>query len=140
MRLVTVRMPYGLQAGRVDGDEIALLEAPDVQELLENDWPIENSRPDRIPYDATLLAPVVPNPRKIFCLGLNFESHIREMGRELPAAPTLFAKFARCLIGPRDPIVLPAESDQVDWEVELAVVIGRSVRRASEQQARDAIA
>jgi acylpyruvate hydrolase len=62
------------------------------------------------------------------------------MGRELPKYPTLFAKFPEALIGPADPIVLPAESVAVDWEAELAVVIGRAVRRASEAEARAAIA
>lgn len=140
MRLVTVRTEHGLRAGRVEGDQIDLLEAPGVRELLEDDWAMNHSQIERIPFDPTLLAPVIPNPNKIFCLGLNYESHIREMGRELPSHPTLFAKFASCLIGARDPIVLPPESTQVDWEVELAVVIGREVRRATEEEARDAIA
>jgi len=58
----------------------------------------------------------------------------------VPAHPTIFAKYARALIGARDPIMLPAVSDKVDWEVELAVVVGQPVRRADEAAARDAIA
>jgi acylpyruvate hydrolase len=62
------------------------------------------------------------------------------MGRALPAHPTLFAKFAEALIGPYDNLVLPAESDAVDWEAELAVVIGQRVRHADRDSARTAIA
>jgi len=83
---------------------------------------------------------VVPNPRKVLCLGLNYESHILEMGRDLPPHPTLFGKFARTLTAPRDPIPLPPESSEVDWEAELALVVARTVRRASRREAIDAIA
>jgi acylpyruvate hydrolase len=85
-------------------------------------------------------APVVPRPGKIVCVGLNYRTHIEEMGRELPRYPTLFAKFPEALIGPYDDLVLPAESDAVDWEAELAVVIGERVRHAGEDGARAAIA
>ncbi len=71
---------------------------------------------------------------------MNYASHIKEMGRAPPVHPTIFAKYARALIGPRDPVVLPAVSDKVDWEVELAVVIGQAVRHADEEAASEAIA
>ena len=70
-------------------------------------------------------APVVPRPGKIICVGLNYRNHILEMGRDLPEYPTLFAKFADTLIGATDDILLPPETDQLDWECELAVVIGK---------------
>lgn len=73
-------------------------------------------------------------------MGLNYRTHLRELGRQEPTAPTLFAKFANALIGPEDPIVLPPESEQVDWEAELACVIGQRVRRVNRQQAAQAIA
>jgi len=85
-------------------------------------------------------APVVPHPEKIFCVGLNYRAHILEMSRDLPSYPTLFAKFASSLIGARDDLVLPSVSHAVDWEVELGVVIGRRVRRATLEQAGEAIA
>jgi acylpyruvate hydrolase len=85
-------------------------------------------------------APVVPRPGKIICVGLNYRSHISEMGRELPEYPTLFAKYPEALLGAFDPLTLPAESDQVDWEVELAVVVGRRVRHADTATAVAAIA
>ncbi len=84
--------------------------------------------------------PVLPSPGKIVCVGLNYRSHILEMGRELPAHPTLFAKYIDALVGPYDDIELPPESDAMDWEAELAVVIGRSVRRADADAATAAIA
>jgi acylpyruvate hydrolase len=75
--------------------------------------------------DLRLLAPV-PDPQKIICLGLNYRDHAEESGQDVPAAPLWFAKFANSLIGPGAPIVLPAaHPDYVDYEAELAVVIGR---------------
>ena len=74
------------------------------------------------------------------CVGLNYRTHILEMGRELPEHPTLFAKFTDALVGATDDIFLPPESSAMDWEAELAVVIGRSVRRADDDQAAAAIA
>nr|WP_279591157.1 fumarylacetoacetate hydrolase family protein [Modestobacter marinus] len=85
-------------------------------------------------------APVVPRPGKIICVGVNYGAHIAEMGRETPAHPTLFAKYPEALVGARDDVVLPAASGAVDWEAELAVVIGTTVRHADEQTAAAAIA
>jgi acylpyruvate hydrolase len=82
----------------------------------------------------------VPNPSKVVLVGLNYRTHIQEMGRDLPEYPTLFAKYAETLIGARDDIQRPAETDAFDWEVELAVVVGRQVRRATEAEAENAIA
>ncbi|CAM5703093.1 hypothetical protein SHIRM173S_01803 [Streptomyces hirsutus] len=86
------------------------------------------------------LAPVVPQPSKVVCVGLNYRNHIQEMGRDLPEHPTLFAKFADSLIGATDDIVRPESTEQFDWEVELAVVVGKQVRRAKGEQAEQAIA
>lgn len=86
-------------------------------------------------------APPVLRPSKIVCVGLNYRHHIREMGRELPAYPTLFAKYPEALIGPYDPLVLPAHAaDAVDWEGEVAVVVGATARRLDEPAAQAAIA
>ena len=70
------------------------------------------------------------------CVGLNYRTHIQEMGRDLPDHPTLFSKFADTLIGAGDEIVRPPETDEFDWEVELAVVIGSPVRRADVRAGR----
>jgi acylpyruvate hydrolase len=96
--------------------------------------------PSTSALDGLDYAPLILRPEKIICVGLNYRNHILEMGHELPAFPTLFAKFAPTLIGAFDDIVLPDVSEQVDWEVELAVIIGRSVRHADEDGAEAAIA
>jgi acylpyruvate hydrolase len=94
---------------------------------------------DRIAESAW--APVVPAPSKIVCLGQNYRHHILGLGKELPEHPTLFAKYADALIGPYDPIALPAYAAQaVDWEAELAVVVGAPVHRVDEDAAAEAIA
>jgi acylpyruvate hydrolase len=98
----------------------------------------EGARP--VPVAEADFAPVVPRPGKIICVGLNYRSHILETGRELPEYPTLFAKFAETLTGPHDDIVIPSVSERVDWEVELGVVIGRPVYRATPAEAKGAIA
>jgi 2-keto-4-pentenoate hydratase/2-oxohepta-3-ene-1,7-dioic acid hydratase in catechol pathway len=82
-----------------------------------------------------LLAPV-PDPEKIICLGLNYRDHAAETGQEPPAAPLWFAKFANSLIGSGEEILLPAaHPDYVDYEAELAVVIGRPTHRVEADQA-----
>jgi acylpyruvate hydrolase len=142
VRLSTVRTQQGTRAARQEGDEFVLLRAPDVGALLaDSAWrDAAAAEGRRIAAADADLAPVVPRPAKIICLGLNYRSHIEETGREVPGHPTLFAKFARALIGPRDPIVLPKESKEPDWEAELAFVVGRPVRRATEAEAEAAIA
>ena len=143
MRLLTVRTPDGTRAARQEGDGVVLLPHPDVGALLDSgpDWVDRaNAAGQRRSLGDLDPAPVVPHPRKIICLGMNYRSHIEEMGHEAPTHPTLFAKFARSLIGAGDPIVLPPESEKVDWEAELAFVIGRAVRRADPEQAERAIA
>ncbi len=78
-------------------------------------------------------------PGKIICVGLNYRDHAEETGAELPTAPLLFAKWPNTLIGPGEPIVLPEEAREVDYEAELGVVIGRRARRVDEAQALDAV-
>jgi acylpyruvate hydrolase len=144
VRLATVRTAEGSRTARHEGDDLVLLDGfADVGELLtRDDWAdvAAGAGGERVAFADADLAPVVPRPAKIICLGMNYRSHIEEMGREAPSHPTLFGKYARSLIGARDDVVLPPESEQVDWEVELAFVIGRTVRRAFGQEARAAIA
>ena len=139
MRWATIRTDAGTRAARVDGDTLVELEARDVGELLARGGtaPETGARHDAATADH---APVVTHPGKILCQGLNYRSHILEMGHELPEHPTLFAKFREALIGAHDDIVLPPDSDSVDWEAELALVIGRPVRRAGREEAAAAIA
>ena len=143
MRLGTIRTASGSSAVRIDGDLAIEIGASDVGALLAaGDWRAQAGAaggPQHRIADLSY-APVVPRPGKIICVGLNYRSHIIEMGRDLPEYPTLFAKYPEALIGAFDPLTLPAESDQVDWEVELAVVVGRRVRHADAAAASEAIA
>ena len=143
MRLGTIRTASGTSAVRIDGDLAIEIGASDVGALLAaGDWRAQAGAADGPQHRIADLsyAPVVPRPGKIICVGLNYRSHIIEMGRDLPEYPTLFAKYPEALIGAFDPLTLPAESDQVDWEAELAVVVGRRVRHAGAAAASEAIA
>ena len=82
----------------------------------------------------------IPRPGKIVCVGLNYRDHAAEGGLDLPKAPLLFAKWPNTLIGDGEPVVLPPESTQVDYEAELGVVIGAKAKRVSERDALDHVA
>lgn len=143
MKLATIRITDGTRAVRIDDDTAVDLGAPDLTTFLRSsDWRAAAAAAagERYALDSLDYATLVPFPEKIICVGLNYATHIREMGRDLPEHPTLFAKYARSLIGAYDPITLPAGSDQVDWEAELGVVVGASVRNASVEEAAAAIA
>lgn len=84
--------------------------------------------------------PPVPDPDKILCIGLNYRDHAAEAGLPLPGEPMVFAKFRNCLIGAADAIVLPDEDEPVDYEAELAVVIGRRGKAIPAARAIDHIA
>jgi len=143
MRLVTIRTAEGTRATRVDGDRVVELDAPDVGTLLSDpDWPRAAAATGGAEHAlaGADLATLVTRPSKIICLGLNYAAHIKETGHEPPRYPILFAKFPGTLIGARDPILLPKVSEQVDWEVELGVVIGRPARHVSGDAAAAAIA
>lgn len=89
--------------------------------------------------DVALLHPV-PDPSKIICVGLNYRDHAAEAGMAIPETPLVFAKFPSSLTGPGAPILLPDDSTQVDWEVELAVLIGSPARHVPEESALGVIA
>jgi len=86
------------------------------------------------------LAAPIPRPGKIICIGLNYRDHAAESNAELPAFPTVFAKYSSCIIGPGASIVIPRVTSQVDYEGELAVVIGRRARDVAEADALDYVA
>ncbi|OYO21366.1 2-hydroxyhepta-2,4-diene-1,7-dioate isomerase [Enemella dayhoffiae] len=142
MKLATIRTGDSSTVIRIDGERAVDLGIADVGELLcDPDWRTRAGADGaEVPLGEVDYAPLIPRPSKVVCVGLNYKNHIEEMGRELPEYPTIFSKWTETLIGARDDIALPPESDEVDWEVELAVVIGKSVRRADEQQAAAAIA
>jgi 2-keto-4-pentenoate hydratase/2-oxohepta-3-ene-1,7-dioic acid hydratase in catechol pathway len=82
----------------------------------------------------------VARPSKLLCIGLNYEDHARETGAAIPEEPVLFMKSTTALIGPNDDVMLPQCSVKSDWEVELAVVIGKKARYVSEEEALDYVA
>ena len=143
MKLATVRIPNGTAAARVDGQHGVLIHGvTDVGALLARpDWRslAEQATGPRVALDD--LDIVIPHPGKVICVGLNYRAHILEMGRPLPEYPTLFAKFTDALIGPTDPIEIPeTAADNVDWECELVVVVGDTIRGAEIDEASAAIA
>ena len=81
-----------------------------------------------LPLASLTLAPVVPNPDKIICVGLNYRDHVAETGRTVTEKPALFARFAGSQVGHGQPLIRPAASEEFDYEGELAVVIGRGGR------------
>ncbi|MFF7645316.1 fumarylacetoacetate hydrolase family protein [Streptomyces canus] len=144
MRLATLRTSDGTRAARRDGDSYVLLPHANVGELLNSgdDWTRTGATAgsERVDAAEAAFAPVVPHPNKIICLGLNYATHIKEMGRDTPRHPTLFAKYDGSLIGAGDQVTLPTVSDTVDWEAELAFVIGRAARHVPKAEALDYVA
>ncbi len=93
-----------------------------------------------VPLEPDTLRRPVLEPEAVVCVGLNYRRHIEEMGRDLPASPTLFTKLARALTDPYRDVTLPPISDQLDYEGELAIVIGRGGRNISPDRAWEAVA
>ncbi len=89
---------------------------------------------------AVRLGPPVPDPAKVLCVGLNYADHVAETGRDLPSYPDVFVKFASSLIGPNDAIVLSGITAKLDYEGELAIVIGKPARHVAEERALDHVA
>ncbi len=96
------------------------------------DLPVVESQPR--------LGPPVGAVRKFIGVGLNYSDHAAEIGQPLPREPVLFTKAVSCICGPNDDVILPPESEKLDWEVELAIVIGDTARRVSEGDAMNHVA
>lgn len=93
-----------------------------------------------VPLDSVEVGPPIPDPDKIVCLGLNYADHAAEAKMAIPEVPVLFAKFRNSLVGPYSPIVLPRNSTAIDYEAELAVVIGRTCKDVTEKDALSYVA
>jgi len=147
MRLVTYSSDGGgragvlTEAGIVDAADALGAESVSVRELIASGRLGELEGADRDPVDGEveLLAPV-PDPEKIVCIGLNYRSHAEEAGVEPPDVPTFFAKFRNALAPPGAQVALPAASEKVDYEAELAFVVGRRCREVGPGEALDAVA
>lgn len=146
MRLATIRSDEGTFAARVETDTTAVKidGYANVGDLLtEDNWEqiAQQASGEAAAFSKTDLDAVVPAPKKIICAGLNYANHIKEMGRNLPAHPTLFVKFADGLTGPYDDVLVPEYANsELDWEGELAVVIGKRARRVNAADAESYIA
>lgn len=103
--------------------------------LIENRANLPESK-----LDAVKLAPAVARPSKIVCIGLNYALHAKESGMEPPTEPVVFFKSTSAWSGPNDDILIPRKSEKSDWEVELAVVIGKKAKYVSEENALDYVA
>ncbi len=138
MRLARIAHPEGVAFAAIVGDA----DNPDGQlfaaeiaehpfgtpEFTSRKWPLE---------DVRLLAPILPS--KIICIGKNYADHAREMGAEPPEKPVIFMKPSTSVVGPNGVIRRPADSDRVDYEGELAVVIGQPCKDVAAEDAEKVI-
>lgn len=161
VRLVTFFAPVGTTSGPatprrtgvVVGDQVIDLTDPilglpgDMAELLSlgddaRDRALGASASDarRWDLDQVHLGPPVPLPPKVLAIGLNYRAHVQEMGRELPSHQYWFNKQRTCVCGPEEPIVIPTVSEQVDYEGEFAIVIGRRAKSVPADRWLDVVA
>ena len=145
MRLATYELDGAAACGVVLGDRIVPLPGETVKGILERGtehWHEVAARASGKGIDLSnvRLLPPVPDPDKILCIGLNYRDHAQETGMVAPPVPIVFAKFRNSLTGATDPIVLPEASEAVDYEAELAVVIGRRCRGVEAADALDHVA
>jgi 2-keto-4-pentenoate hydratase/2-oxohepta-3-ene-1,7-dioic acid hydratase in catechol pathway len=152
MKLVAYRGPSGASVAAVKGDWLVDLHDADpslptdmkellalgVEGLQRAQRASTAGRPISSAPEAFL--PVVPRPEKIICVGLNYSDHARETGATPPPCPVIFSKFPTAINAHDQPIILPRVSKEVDYEAELAVVIGRGGRDISEEKAREHVA
>jgi 2-keto-4-pentenoate hydratase/2-oxohepta-3-ene-1,7-dioic acid hydratase in catechol pathway len=143
VKLISFRTAGSASYGAVvDGEVIDLGAAlgaalPDLKSFLgagAEKRPLPSSVP-RLPLAGVELLPVIPNPSKIFCIGHNYESHRAEMGRAKSTFPAVFLRFADSQLAHEQPAWVPGESTEIDFEGELAVVIGKGGRRITRADA-----
>jgi acylpyruvate hydrolase len=150
MRLVTCRNPSGDTVAVLDGDDVIALrdlvpEAPgEMIGVIAAGEPLRarltaalRSAPTtaRRPLGAVELRAPIPRPGKILCLGLNYAAHAKEGGNEVPEHPTVFVRVTTSLVAPGAPVIRPRVSEQLDYEVELVIVIGARCHDVAEDQA-----
>ncbi len=126
-------------ASRITGDYDEAFFAGDGLTKLEKEM---DTLPAPLPAlpDRTRIGPPVARPSKIVCIGLNYKVHARETGADIPAEPIIFLKATSALSGPFDQVIIPKDSKKTDWEVELAVVIGKKSSYVTEETAMDYVA
>lgn len=145
--IVQGRSTYGI----VEGDQIIDLESAkptfgtDLKQAIANNrlgelTSVILANLPRIPLAEVTFLPVIPNPGKVLCIGINYATHVRETGREMPTYPMIFTRFADSQTAHLQPIVRPKASHKLDFEGELAVVIGKTARHVKQADALDYIA
>ena len=122
--------------GRLKGGAATLREALEAGALDEIRATVKTAKPDHKLSELRFL-PVIPNPRKILCAGINYRSHAAEVGRELPKQPSMFIRFTDTLVGHEGEMIRPKLSDNFDFEGEFTVVIGKGGRDISAERALD---
>jgi 2-keto-4-pentenoate hydratase/2-oxohepta-3-ene-1,7-dioic acid hydratase in catechol pathway len=145
MRLATFKTANGASYGAVTSKGIVDLgkrlgnRYADLRSLIKDNGMEEakkllSEKPDYQPADITWL-PVIPNPDKIVCVGLNYQDHVVETGRDNTEQPAIFLRVAGSQVGHQQPILRPRESTHLDFEAEIAVIIGKAGRRISQKDA-----
>ena len=153
MRLVTYSSDRGPRAGVQtdqgvvdawdligDGDRSSLRELLEAGRIDELDEPSIMGSVDLTPADQVELLPPVSDPDKIICIGLNYRAHAEETGADIPKAPTIFGKYRNALVPDGATVKLPAASRKVDYEAEVAFVIGRRASEVPVEKALDYVA
>lgn len=145
--MVQGRSTYGV----VDGEHVIDLESvkqtfgTDLKQAIANNRLAELTHDilaslQRLPLAEVTFLPVIPNPGKVLCIGINYATHVRETGREMPTYPMIFTRFADSQTAHLQPIVRPKASHKLDFEGELAVVIGKPARHVKQADALDYVA
>ena len=151
MKLVTFKSGDTTRLGVIDGDDVVDLNKADpsmpadlraalkagVDVVAAAKRVIAAGSDHRVPYASLALAPVLPEPGKIICLGHNYYDHAKEGGNLKPVYPLIFFRGASSLIAHEDPVIRPQISDKLDYEAELVMVIGKRARHVKREQALD---
>lgn len=148
MKLLRYGEPGAEKPGILDGDgnirDLSGVVSDIAGEALSPEWlsRLAATDPDTLPVvgGAPRLGPPVAGTGKFICIGLNYADHAAEAGMTPPSEPVIFMKATSAICGPNDPIVIPRGSKKTDWEVELAVVIGKRAKHVSEAEAFDYVA
>lgn len=149
MQLVSFKRGSELSYGVADGDRVREASAAFRQRCVDLRAAIAAGVESQLADDAGdaiysasefRFVPVIPNPDKILCVGVNYRPHIEEMGRQVPDHPVVFVRFPGSLAGHNEPILRPRASEQFDFEGELAVVIGKRARHVKRDHALDYVA
>jgi 2-keto-4-pentenoate hydratase/2-oxohepta-3-ene-1,7-dioic acid hydratase in catechol pathway len=149
MKLASIRVDENPVWGRIEGDEVVVpdkaflhrhptLKSAIAAGALEMLPDVRESR--RVPLAAAVFDPVIPDPGRVICVGINYKAHMKEMGREPPDHPWLFVRWPDSQVGHGQQVVRPVASEKYDFEGELAFVIGKSARHIKAANALDYVA